>query len=56
MLTVVEEINIELYVYTFKQAIDEFIETTYRYALEAVVEIIIVVNETYWETFDDKGR
>ena len=52
----IEEIHIRHYINASEQTINQFIITTDRNTLEAIVEIVIIVNETYWQALDNKGR
>ena len=56
MLAIIKEICIQLNIYAFEQTIYQLIKTTDRYPLETIVEIVIIVNETYWQALDNKGR
>lgn len=54
--SVAEEIGIYLSFYSVKQAVDKLVVSTYRDALVAVVEIVVVEDEPHGQALDDKRR
>ena len=56
MLSVIKEIRIDTCLYAIKQSIYEFVVATNRNTLISIAEVIVVMNKTNGQAFDDKSR
>ena len=55
MGSIVEEVCVHFRFHTFEQTIDELVVAAFRNALIAVVEIVVVEDQTHGQTLDDEG-
>ena len=56
ILTILEEVGVDTRFNTLEQTVNELVESPHGNALEAVAEIVIVVNKTDGKTLDNKCR
>lgn len=50
-----QEIDICKDIHTFEHTVNELIEATYRDALEAIVEVVVIMDEAHRQTLNDKS-
>ena len=56
MLAIIKEIDVDACLNALQETIDKFIESSHRNTLEAVAEVVVVVNEADGQSLDDKCR